>query len=389
MDCDVIVIGGGPAGLAFVRGLGATGLKVTLIERQPVAALAGAADDGREIALTHRSADILRDLGAWVHIPASSLSPLRAARVLDGASPFALPFDPPGGAPDRLGQLVSNWRLRRALFAALEGQPGLKLRGGTSVRALQTMRRGVEVALDDGSRLRGRLLIAADSRFSEARARLGIAADIRRLGRSMLVVPVEHERPHGGVALEWFGHGQTIALLPMAGATQSSVVLTLPEDAVARLALAGTAALSRALTRRSAERLGAMRALSTPWVYPLATVWSRHFAAPRAALIGDAAVGMHPVTAHGFNLGLRGAARLAAAIAMVAGRGDDIGSASLLRGYETAHRLAAAPVFAATDLIVRLFTDDRPAARLARPALLRAAAMAPLRTGISRLLTHH
>jgi ubiquinone biosynthesis UbiH/UbiF/VisC/COQ6 family hydroxylase len=389
MDCDVIVIGGGPAGLAFARGLASSGLSIVLVERQPLAALANPADDGREIALTHRSADSLKRLGAWDHIDPTQVAPLGAARVLDGTSPFALAFDPAGRGETGLGQLVSNWRLRRALFAAAAGQTGLNIRAGAGITGLRRTESGVEVELTNGMRLRAQMLVAADSRFSETRARLGIAADICRLGKSMLVVPVEHQRAHHGVALEWFGHGQTIALLPLADPLRSSVVLTLPEDVIARLAVAEPARLAEELTRRSAARLGPLRLLSCPFVYPLATVWSRHFAAPRAALIGDAAVGMHPVTAHGFNLGLRSATTLAARVVAAVGSGGDIGAETLLRGYETAHRLAAAPLFAATGTIVRLFTDDRPAARLARPALLRAASLAPIRAGMSRLLMQH
>jgi 2-polyprenyl-6-methoxyphenol hydroxylase-like FAD-dependent oxidoreductase len=121
--------------------------------------------------------------------------------------------------------------------------------------------------------------------------------------------------------------------------------------------------------------------------YPLATVWSHHFAATRAALIGDAAVGMHPVTAHGFNLGLRSAVDLATRVARAAERGKDIGGTHLLRGYETGHRAAAAPLFAATEIITGLYTDDRAPARVARPILLRAAArVSPVRAGVTRML---
>ena len=386
MQCDVIVIGAGPAGLAFARGLAGSGLAVVLVERQPLERLAAPADDGREIALTHRSVDRLRALDAWRHVDPAAVAPLRAARVLDGRSPFALAFDPGGSGADRLGQLVANHRIRRALFAATEAQSGLTMLAGAEVSGLTADREGASVTLADGRMIRARLLVGADSRFSGVRARLGIGARVNRLGRSMLLARVAHAQDHGAIATEWFDHGQTIALLPLAGRV-SSVVLTLEEDAVARLAALDPAALSDVLTRRSGGRLGAMRVIDGPFVYPLATVWSHDFTADRAALIGDAAVGMHPVTAHGFNLGLRAAASLADLIVRAARQGGDIGAPFLLRRYEAAHRLAAGPLFAATGLIVKTFTDDRPAARLARPVLLRAAhRFAPVRTGVARLL---
>ncbi|MET4898373.1 5-demethoxyubiquinol-8 5-hydroxylase UbiM [Sphingomonadaceae bacterium jetA1] len=389
MPCDIIIIGGGPAGLAFAGGLAGSGLRVTLVERLSLSSLADPADDGREIALTHRSVATLEALDAWRRIAPEAIAPLRAAHVLNGASPLALSFEPDAPAGQPLGWLVANHHIRRALFAAIDEQPGLTLIAGAQVAAARTDRDGASVTLEDGRVLRARLLVAADSRFSAIRAQLNIPAKVTRLGKSMLLARVEHDGDHQGIATEWFDHGQTIALLPLTG-RRSSVVLTLPEDQIARLAALAAPALSAELTRRSDGRLGTMRVEGAAHVYPLATVWCRHFAAPRAALIGDAAVGMHPVTAHGFNLGLRGGATLAGLLVRAAARGQDIGAASLLRRYEAVHRFASAPLFLATGAIVGLFTDDRPPARLLRPALLHAAArVTPARAGISRLLMRH
>lgn len=389
MQTDVIVVGGGPAGLAFVRGLAGSDLSITLIERQPRAALADPADDGREIALTHRSEATLRELGAWDTIPAGAVAPLREARVLDGRSPFALSFAPGKGSTDRLGQLVANHHLRRAMFATVQDQPRLSWETGIGVAQVRRHGRGVAVTLDDGRRITAPLLVAADARFSATRAALGIPARVQHLGRTMLLVRAAHARDHDHVATESFGYDQTVALLPLAGRV-SSVVLTLPTDLAARVAALPPAALSAELTRRTDARLGAMEALGRVYAYPLATVWSTHFAAPHAALIGDAAVGMHPVTAHGFNLGLRSAASLAALVRKAAATGGDIAAPSLLRRYEAAHRLAAGPLFAATEAIVRLYTDARPGARIARPALLHAAArLSPVRAGIAQVLMRH
>ncbi|MGF7149375.1 ubiquinone biosynthesis UbiH/UbiF/VisC/COQ6 family hydroxylase [Sphingomonas zeicaulis] len=386
MQCDVIVVGAGPAGLAFARALEGSGLDVVLIERQPLERLKTPADDGRDIALTHRSVDALRRLGAWDHIDPAAVAPLRAAQVLDGASPFALAFDPGPATTDALGRLVANHHIRRALFAAVDGQPGPTILAGAEVAGLVTGKAGAAVTLRDGRTISARLLVGADSRFSDVRARLGIKARVDRLGRSMLLVRVAHERDHRGIATEWFDHGQTIALLPLAG-RHSSVVLTLDEDEAARVAARDPEALAAELTRRSAGRLGTMTLAGTPRLCPLATVWSRDFTAPRAALIGDAAVGMHPVTAHGFNLGLRGAVALADLIQRALRRGSDIAAPLLLARYEAGHRLAAGPLFTATALIVRTFTDNRPAARIARPALLRLAHRLPVvRAGITRML---
>lgn len=384
MDSDIVIAGAGPAGLAFARSLAGSGLSVALVERQSLPALADAQNDGREIALTHRSVAILRELGAWAHLDPGDIAPLRGARVLNGGSPFALSFDPEE-EDGELGQLVSNYHIRRALFLSVVEQPLLHFVSGTMMSA-KADPSGVTVQLADGRRWRSRLLVAADSRFSTVRTQLGIAAEINRLDRSMMVCRVEHERDHAGIATEWFAYGQTMAMLPLNGRS-SSAVLTASTDEIAMLATLDPETLGAEMTRRYASRLGTMRVVDGPHVYPLATTWARHFAAPRAALIGDAAVGMHPVTAHGFNLGLRGQATLAALIRDAHAHGRDIASLWLLRRYEAAHRLASRPLYAGTNLLVKLYTDERLRARFARHMVLRASHRLPLvRKNITQLL---
>ncbi|SNT16784.1 MULTISPECIES: 5-demethoxyubiquinol-8 5-hydroxylase UbiM [unclassified Azospirillum] len=386
---DVIIIGGGPAGLAFARSLAGCGLDIAIVERQPLEALADPAFDGREIALTHRSAGIMAALGAWDRIDPAEIAPLRKAVVLNGGSPFALSFGGEAEGQDRLGHLVPNHLIRRSLFHSVAGQEGLSLITGQPVTEVRADRDQGLVRLADGRCLTGRLLVGADSRFSDVRGRLGIGAEINRLGRSMMVCRVDHEGDHGGVATEWFEHGHTMAMLPLNGRL-SSAVLTLPTAAMDQLMRLSPAALGQDLTQRYRERLGGMRPVSAPYVYPLATTYSHNFVGTRAALIGDAAVGMHPVTAHGFNFGLQGQETLAGLIREAAEKGRDIAAPLLLRRYEMQHRLATRPLYTATNLIVGLYTDERLPQRLVRHAALRAAAGLPLiRQGVTRLLMQH
>ena len=228
---DVVIVGGGPCGLAFARALDGSGLRVAIVEQQPREALANPPSDGRDIALTHRSANILRALGAWDAIDPEDISPLVMAKVSNGASPFAMTFDTGGTREDRLGWLVPNRRIREALFRVTEDQAGLDLLSGETVTAIRPARDGKLVELASGATLHAPLLIAADSRFSATRDQLGIPADITRLGRSMLVCRVAHEDDHHGIATEWFDYRQTIALLPLNG-RKSSFVLTLPSAEV-------------------------------------------------------------------------------------------------------------------------------------------------------------
>ena len=388
MTFDIAVVGAGPAGLAFVRSLAGAGFSVALIEGQDEASLRDPAFDGREIALTHHSMRLLKTMGVWDRIPADHISDLRQARVLDGGSPFALTFG--AGDVDRLGVLIPNHLIRRALFEIVCGQAGVRLLAGRRVAdcRIQPSRPRGRLTLDDGTTIRADLIVAADSRFSFMREQLGVGAEINRLGRAMMVCRMRHDQAHGHVATEWFDHGQTVALLPVADPDQrvSSVVLTLATPAIADLTGMSPEVFSAEMERRLKGRLSELELVGTRHAYPLATTWSHRFAGQGFALIGDAAVGMHPVTAHGFNLGLRGQETLAKVVRSA--RGDDIGAERLLARYQHEHRLASWPLYQGTNALVRLFTEETPPARLARGLALRAGqATAPFKAAVKRMLT--
>ncbi len=370
MQFDIAIMGGGPAGLALATSLSGTGLSVAVVEKQPEAALEQAGFDGREIALTHHSQALLREMGAWALIPEESISPLREARVLNGGSAYALRFDTSGRAESELGKLVSNHAIRRALYRTATAAPEVTLLAGTGVASLRTDIEGAELTLQDGRSLRARLLVAADSRFSMARRALGIGAETRDFGKRMMVCRLRHEAPHQGVATEWFDYGQTIAMLPLNG-RESSAVITLPPEEMARLEAMPEAEFGPELARRYRQRLGAMELVSTRHVYPLVAVYAERFATTRAALLGDAAVGMHPVTAHGFNFGLSGQEILAREIRGALAAGRDIGAPDVLRRYAVAHRRATRPLYLATNATALLYTEDTAPARLMRGLALR------------------
>src|SRR5690606_23688794 len=311
---DVVIVGAGPVDLCLARALAPLGLRLALVERQPRAALAAPGFDGREIALTHASMRLLRELGIWERLPDGEIHPLRRARVMDRDLAQAMLVEPERGH-DRLGNLVPNHLIRRAAWEAVQDTAGIDLHDSARIEALHADADQAWVQLADGPRLQARLLVAADSRFSETRRALGITADLHDFGKSMLVARMRHERPHGNTAWEWFGQGQTVALLPL-DEHLASVVITLPGEQARALAALDDAAFAAAVTQRYGHRLGQMAPAGSRHVYPLVATWSRRFAGPRLALAGDAAVGMHPVTAHGFNLGLAGVERLAEALAI-------------------------------------------------------------------------
>ncbi|MFO1319514.1 MAG: 5-demethoxyubiquinol-8 5-hydroxylase UbiM [Burkholderiales bacterium] len=377
---DVCIVGAGPAGLALATALARNGLRCRVLEQQPLAAIETPAEDGREIALTHRARRIMERLGMWQHLPADDVSPLREARVSTGASSFVLPFEARSEGHDALGWLVPNHRIRSAAYAAAGAESGIEIQTGCTVVGMERDSAGATLGLRDGTRIHAPLVVAADSRFSTVRRMAGIGARMFDFGRVAIVAALSHADDHGGVAHECFRYGNTLATLPLTGQRSSAVVTLKADEAPAWLALDDDAFAAR-IESQLAGRLGAMKLAGRRHHYPLVAVYAHRFVAPHFALVGDAAVGMHPVTAHGYNFGLYGVEVLARELAHGC-------SESALRAYESEHRRVTFPVYEGTNAIVRLFTDDALPARLVRHAVLRFAnALPPLRQVITRQLT--
>jgi ubiquinone biosynthesis UbiH/UbiF/VisC/COQ6 family hydroxylase len=373
---QVLICGAGPAGLALACALHDRGLAVQVLERADEAQLAAPPDDGREIALTHRSRRLLEGLGLWQHL--ADIAPLRRASVRSSGSRQVLPFESPG---QDLGWLVPNHRIRAAAWAGAR-ERGIDVLCGHQVTGLAQGADAARVQTACGASHAAPLVVAADSRFSTLRRLAGIAARHQDFGRSALLVPLAHEAEHEGLAQECFLQGHTLALLPMTG-RRCSAVWTVANAELPRIAAMDDAALAAAIEAAAEGRLGAMRVVGQRHVYPLVAVWAERFVAPRFALIGDAAVGMHPVTAHGYNLGLYGIDALARRLAP----GRDTGEPGPLQAYEAEHRRAAGPLYAGTNALVRFFTDDRaPVLALRRAVIDVARHLPPLRAAITRRL---
>ena len=382
----IIIVGGGPAGLALAVALTQAGITSTVLEQQSTAVLEHPAEDGREIALTHRARRILEALGIWARLPADEIAPLVQAHVRDGVSPLVLPFDAQRDGQEALGWLVPNFRIREAAFAAAT-DAGVQVIGEAQVAALESGHAEMAVRTTGGARHAAPLVVAADSRFSALRRLGGIGVHMLDFGRTAIVCRMSHERAHEGIAHECFRYENTLAILPMAGLHCSAVVTVRSDRAAEWLAL-GDAEFAARVQSQFESRLGTMSVAARRHSYPLVGVYARRFVAPRFALVGDAAVGMHPVTAHGYNFGLYGVEVLARELANAKRNGGDLGGAAPLATYEREHQRATLPIYLGTNAIVQLFTDDRAPARLLRGTVLRMARhLTPLKAVITRQLT--
>jgi 2-polyprenyl-6-methoxyphenol hydroxylase-like FAD-dependent oxidoreductase len=192
----------------------------------------------------------------------------------------------------------------------------------------------------------------------------------------MLVCAMSFEKNHDFAAWEWFDYGQTLALLPMnpdpqTGRHRASVVITQPSREVERMLQLPEAEFNAHVTQRYHNRLGPMQLASTRHGYPLVAVFPQRLIGQRFATVGDAAVGMHPVTAHGFNFGLLSVEGLTREISLAQRRGRDFAGADVLSRYESVQKRATLPLFWMTRLVVEIYTRESLPAKLARNVLLR------------------
>ncbi|MEC7596097.1 MAG: 5-demethoxyubiquinol-8 5-hydroxylase UbiM [Pseudomonadota bacterium] len=382
---DVIIVGAGPAGLSFACSLINLNLQVMVVERSPLSSISSPKPDGRETALTHNSLKILQRLGVWDLIDQTKVSPLREAKVFDGDSDSLLNFAAKKSSIDALGYLVPNHLIRLALYQKASLSDSLSIICDLSVETVETNYSGGKVTLSDGQILNSKLIVAADSRFSEIRRKMGIESTMKDFSKVMIVTRVSHEKDHNQVALECFNYGHTLALLPLNG-NISSVVLTVPTDEADEMFNMDNEKFCKFASDGFNGSLGKMKQIGERFSYPLVGVYAQKFRSTRFALIGDAAVGMHPVTAHGFNLGLRGQDILSKSISKALNAGKDIGSVEVLREFENKQIHLSRLMYFGTNGVVSLFTNDDEKAKQIRKLVLKFADRFP---PIKSLITKH
>lgn len=358
---DVVVIGGGPSGLSAALSLEGIGLKVTVIDPEPLDVLRKPSFDGREIAITHHSVSLMKSMGIWDRIPQEEISLLREARVENGEENNPLIFDTQGKGEEALGYLVPNYLIRKATFEEVQSRDNITVLSQTTCEKLNCF---VDYARVEYSNVEQKhaifstkLAVVSDGRFSKIRNSLKIGYMLHDFHRYMMVCRMKHNVPHHEVALQWFDKGQTVALLPLNN-NVTSVVLSLPSDEMNRVIALEPEQFNQEIMKRIQSRLGKMELVSTRHVYPLKTVFANRFETSHVALVGDTAIGMHPITAHGYNFALIAQEILASEVLAGLKRGEEVGDSKQLRRFEKRLRIKTMPLFTLTNMIATLYTRE-------------------------------
>ena len=382
--CDVLVVGGGMVGSAVAPILAAAGLDVVMVDREDPAILTSAPFDGRASAIAFASQRLLAATGLWAGM-APHAEPIREIRVSEGGSPLFLHFDHAdlGDAP--LGYMLENRHTRQALFAAATRTRGLEIRPKTAVESVNGSGARARVKLSDGTELSAVLVVAADGVRSALREAAGIRTTRWDYGQTAIIATVEHERPHRGIAHEHFLPAGPFAILPLQG-NRSSLVWTEETDDAARIMRLEAGAFDTELRRRYGDFMGQVGAVGRRWAYPLRVSLAHRYVAPRLALVGDAAHGLHPLAGQNLNLGYRDIAALAEVLIDAARLGLDIGEQDVLRRYEAWRRFDNLTLLAVTDGLNRLFSNDVAPIKLARGLGLAAVHRIP---GVKKFLMSH
>lgn len=365
---EVVVLGGGLAGLTMAAALATAGVPVVCIDQDSPDRQAGDDFDIRTTAIAYASMKVLEGSGVWRHMEPHA-GPMLDIRIADQFSPLFVHYDHKELAIDGehrpFGWILDNKDMRRALFARAAELPGLVHLAPARAVSVERGRTGTVVTLADGRVVKGRLLIGADGRRSMAREGAGIKVRRWAYQQTAIICTIRHSEPNNGVAVEHFLPNGPFAVLPMTEnrcsivwsekSSLADLYLKMPEDQ-----------FIEELQRRSGGYLGEIELLTRREGWPLSVLLADRFIAERLALIGEAAHAIHPIAGQGLNLGLRDVAALAEVVVDAYRLGMDVGGPAVLERFQRWRRFDTVLLAAVCDGLVHLFSNNIPPVKLAR-----------------------
>jgi 2-octaprenyl-6-methoxyphenol hydroxylase len=340
------------------------GLQPVILDAQAVEATLGAEFTGRALAVMYGSKRVFEALGLWARV-AGIAEPIQAVRLEDRGSGAGIAYRAAEIADHPFGYGLETCALRRVLLEMALERPGIRIVAPARLVAFRRSGNRIAAELDVGRRLDATLIVGADGRGSTVRARAGLDGSLRAYPQVALTFAIRHERPHEGRVREFLLPAGPLALLPI-GKNLSSVTWVESSELARHLLAGPRAVLAAMLEDRLGDVLGTFEITGEPMGHALSLHQARRYVAPRIALVGDAAHGIHPIHAQGFNLAVRDVATLVELLVEAARAGRDLGDAEVLTRDDRLRRTDARMVAAMTDSLNSLFSTDLGAAKLVR-----------------------
>ncbi|WP_373976376.1 UbiH/UbiF family hydroxylase [Chitinibacter sp. SCUT-21] len=357
-DADLIIVGGGLVGAALALALKNTTLDIVLLEgREPQLDWPLESWDQRVYAISRASRRLLTEIGAWPLARAERLCPVSAMKIAGDEPNSRLEFSALESGVDELAFIVENRELQRALWLALAQCSNVRVMTGLTAQALDIQADAAYLTLADGQRLSAKLIIGADGANSWVRQQLQIEASSKPYQQFGVVANFACEKPHYGVAQQWFMADGILAWLPLPN-QQMSMVWSCYQDRRDELLALSADELAKQVAQAGQSRLGELKLITPPAAFPLKLTQLEHITRSRVALVGDAAHTVHPLAGQGVNLGFGDVAELAKVLAEV--HPERIGDALVLRRYERARRESVLLMQTVCDGLQVLFNNDKP-----------------------------
>ena len=363
MDYDLIIVGGGLAGLALAVALRRTRLKVAVIETRAPVQPAGW--DARIYAVSPSNARFLNEIGIWQHLDLDRCTPVRKMSV-HGDRGGDLEFSAYASGVGELAWIMESSLLQRELWETARRQGNVDLICPAVPAQLDIGDREAVLELADRRTLTAKLIVAADGADSWTRTTAGIDVDFLPYDQMGVVANFSTGQPHHETAWQWFRADGILAYLPLPG-EQISIVWSTPTDHAQELLALDPAEFCERVAAAGNYQLGGLGLVTTPAGFPLRLMRAPNTVAHRLALIGDAAHTIHPLSGHGINLGFQDAKSLAAVLAACPAH-IDCGDLQWLRRHERARREEVVALQSVTHGLQRLFgapqTQNVPLAAL-------------------------
>ncbi|QSI77747.1 UbiH/UbiF family hydroxylase [Niveibacterium microcysteis] len=355
MELDVLIVGAGLAGGSLACALAGSPLRVGMLEARPPRRADGW--DARVYAVSPTNVDFLTRIRAWQHLDASRINRVEAMQVF-GDRGGALNFSAYDAGLDALAWILEASPLAVELWETLRRQPNLSLLCPARPNALDVDDDAATVTLDDGRRIRARLVVAADGADSWVRGAAGLPVHTTPYGELGVVANFKCEGAHHDTAFQWFREDGILAWLPLPE-NRISIVWSTPEAHARELLSLAPDEFCTRVAAAGGNRLGKLELVTPPAGFPLRLMQVPRVVAPRVALIGDAAHAIHPLSGHGINLGFQDARVLADLLnGLPAHR--DCGELTTLRRYARARNEEVRLMQGVTHALNRLFRPRNP-----------------------------